>query len=204
MTRVTIDISQLDALAGRLGRVDGETLGRRAAEAVNEVTLRFSEQAQAAEIADINLSPAYVRSKTDVVLSPLVGQSPEATITTRWSATILGRFEPVIQLREPSTRSKRRGPRRGKPAGVAVSIRKSRVEVQPKWFTMRLRRGRYEGSDIGVFVRSSAKGGKPKHIYGVSPYSLFRHQVNVRADDLQDDLTRTAVDRLGSAIEEAL
>ena len=195
MTELRIDASQLEGLANRLGSISGQRLGMSAAQAVNEVTTRFDEVARAGQIADINLTPAYVRSKTDLTLAT-PGRTPRAEIVTRGDLTILGRYAPLRQLRGSVD-----NPKGGKPRGAAVQIRRSRTEIQPTWFLMRLRQGVVSGPDTGVFVRD---GKRLKHIYGPSPYSLFRFQRDTRADDLADDLTRTALQLLGDDITESL
>jgi hypothetical protein len=56
---------------------------------------------------------------------------------------------------------------------------------------MRLRRGQRAGENVGVFVRTGPGRGDVKHIYGPSPYSLFRYQAGLQLDDIADDLQRT-------------
>lgn len=204
MTSLTVNIrvDQVRGLAERIERVTGQQLGISARDAVNEVTVRFDETARSGENTDLNLSAAYIKSKTDVVLSTSI-VNPRAEIVTSGDLTILGRYQPLVQLRQTSTRAGHDGPRRGRAAGVSVQIRKSRAEVQPKWFTMRLRYGAQPGAETGVFVRRAGDN-KPKHIYGPSPYSLFRHQISVRQDDLEQDLTQTALAKIGAVIEGAL
>ena len=199
---VTIRTDQVQGLAERLGRVTGQQLGISARDAVNEVTTRFDEKVRSGENTDLNLSAAYIKSKTDVVLSTSI-VNPRAEIVTSGDLTILGRYQPLVQLRLASTRAGHTGPRRGRAAGVSVAIRKSRTENQPRWFTMRLRVGAQPGAETGVFVRRAGDN-KPVHIYGPSPYSLFRHQIGVRQDDLEQDLTQTAIAKIGAAIEGAL
>lgn len=198
---IKIDVSKVDSLADRLGRISSGDIGLGASRAVNTVTTRFMDVAMAGEIADINLEPTYVKSKTDLKLST-PGPNPRAEITTRGDLTILGRYQPVVQLRKPSTRKARYGPRRGRPIGTTVKIRRSGTEEQPKWFTMRLRAGAVAGSNVGVFIRLSKS--KTKHIYGPSPYSLFRHQIVVRQDDVSADLQASAVAEIGGIIERNL
>jgi hypothetical protein len=201
MTRafgVNVDVSQLQALAPRLDRVSGEMLGRTALEVVNEVTVRAYDAAIAGETEGINLTPEYVKSKTDLTLATNPA-APLAEIVTRGDLTILGHFDPVT-VRDPGA-PRRAGPIVGqRSAGVRVSILRGQEEFQPQWFVMRLRAGDNPGENFGVFVRTSASGGKPQHIYGPSPYSLFAHQVGTHEEDILADLQATAASRFADAV----
>lgn len=200
--KVTFNAAELDVLAADLESVSAQRIGVRASEVVNRVITRFNDTQQAAQIADINLEPAYVRSKTDLRLAA-PSANPRAEIVThgpgRNGLTILGRYNPLVQVRK---QPKRAGSQ-GAPDGVAVQLRRSGATYQPKWFTMRLRRGVQAGAETGVFLRERGSG-KLKHIYGPSPYSLFRYQRDTRADELTDDLARDAQQSLAQLLQEAL
>lgn len=196
--KITFNATGLDALAADLESVSAQRVGVRAAEVVNRVITKFNDVQQAAQIADINLEPAYVRGKTDLRLaSP--SANPRAEIVTRGDLTILGRYKPLVQVRKEPKRTGSQGA----PDGVAVQLRRSTATYQPKWFTMRLRRGVEAGADTGVFLRERSTG-KLKHIYGPSPYSLFRHQRDTRVDELTDELARDAQQGLAQLLQEAL
>lgn len=196
----------MPALAERLGRISGSVIGLAARDAVNEVIVRFERDALHGMTADIGLTPAYVKSKTDLRLAEST-LNPKAEMVTRGDLTILGRY-PLQQLtRAASTRAKG-DPSRGiapgrKQGGVRVGIRRSAPAARDKWFTMRLRAGTASGENVGVFVRATGRD-KPKHIYGPAPYSLFRHQIGVRIGavetDLADTTMRTIVDRVEKAL----
>ncbi len=197
---VKVDVRAVDALADRLSRVQGRTLREVAAQAVNEVITRTDEAARKAANADLMLSDAYVKSKTDLaVASP---DKPRAELVTRGDLTILGRY-PITQLTEPA-----KGPAKGdasrgiaagqKAAGLRVQIKRSAGTTQPKWFTMTLR----NGNGTGVFVRPL--GGKPKHIYGPSPYSAARIHYARLENETGLDLARTVTGRITSTLEAAL
>lgn len=203
MLKVTFDFSEADRLAGGLDRLTGAAgLQLAAIDAVNAVVKRADVALRAAENANLNLSDAYVKSKTDLSLAT---SAPYAQITTRGDLTILGRY-PVAQQWQPAKGKARGDPKRGIPvgnkqAGVRVDIKPSAPTYQSKWFTMTLRRGTQPGDSIGVFVRTSAG---LKHIYGPSPYSLFRFQSQAQFDQIADDLEREAIDQLGKRANEVL
>jgi len=213
----------LDKLGTRLERAaERGRLALAAVDAVNVVTKRADEALRRGEIKDINLTPAYVKSKTDMKLAVLGSGPARAEIVTKGDPTILGRFAPLSRLVD-SSRKDRIGRALGRrSAGTRVAILKSKVETQKDWFIMRLRAGNGPGNNFGVFVRdprlpakngpnASLAGGRhrdgkagKRHIYGPAPYQLFKRQIDVQSNDIRDDLARTALTRLGDALEEAL
>lgn len=195
-----VDTGDLVGLADRLERVDAQRLGLAAVEAVNAVITRFDQAQQAGQVRDIALTPAYVKSKTDLMLAADPA-NPQAKLITRGDLTVMDRY-PLQVLKDP-TRLDRAGRKLGqRQAGVQVRIKPSAPVTEPQWFTMRLRAGTASGSRIGVFVRTST--GRKKHLYGPSPYSLFKFQVGQLGSDLQQDLERTGVAAIADLIDEAL
>jgi hypothetical protein len=202
--RVTTDglLAASDRLEAAVQRAE-VTLA--AIDAVNAVTTRADVALRAGEIADISLTDAYVRSKTDVALAV---RSPRAEVTVRGDLTILGRF-PLAQLMQPAGPRSKGDPSRGIPAGskqagVRAEIKRSSATSQPKWFTMRLRRGQAAGENVGVFVRVGAAKSDVKHIYGPSPYSLFRYQAGVQLEDIADDLQSSTNAEIEKRLERIL
>lgn len=201
-----VETKELATLAARLGGLAGASLGRAAKDAVNEVTLRAHESTLRGMTADVGLTPAYVKSKTDVSLATDL-LHPVGEIVTRGDLTILGRY-PLQQLTQSARPDAKGDPSRGiapgtKQAGIRASIRRSAPVARDKWFTMKLRAGKTAGDNVGVFVRATGRD-KPKHIYGPSPYSLFRHQLDVQSSDIADDLSKTALQKIADQVEKAL
>lgn len=200
---LTIDLKAAEITADRLDALSNKALIRLSAvDAVNEVTVRFEAEARKGMNAGLNLSDPYIASKMSTRLAT---NTPRAEIVARGDLTILSRY-PHAQLTAPAPRGRRGDAARGissgrKAAGVAVEIKKGAATAQPKWFTMRLREGASAGANTGVFVRTS---NGLKHIYGPSPYSLFRYQINANTDALTEDLRRTAAAHAAEAVEGAL
>jgi hypothetical protein len=191
---IKVDVRQLAGLQERLGLLSGNTLAAAAADAVNVVTERFDVKQQAAQRADIALDPAYIARKTK--FWPATPSDPRATITTSGDLTIMSRYP--LALQADRDRRDKAGRRYGaRQAGVQVTIKPSAPVDEDLWFLMRLR----NGNGTGVFVRTSA--GRTKHLYGPSPYSLFRHQINVGAPALLDDLQKTGADAFAAAVDGA-
>jgi hypothetical protein len=191
---VRADFSPAERAAGQIAGLADGVLGRvAAAEAVNEVTTRWQPLFQRAMNAGLNLTDAYVASKMSSTPATAVGTGAvRAEIATRGDLTIIGHY-PHQQLREGNGR-------RG--SGVRVEIKRGAAVIEPRWFLMRLRTGTEAGDREGLFVRTSA--GRVKHLYGVSPYSLFRFQTNRLEGEMADDLAATAAARMGAAIDQRM
>lgn len=202
--RVTVDVREIEGLAKSLARVDGRLFSQTATDVVNEVARRAYDTIVPAMNAGINLTDAYVRSKTDLVLAT-GGSAPEAAIVGRGDLTILGHYDPVVTHRAAA------GPAKGDPsrdippgrraAGVSVEVRRGGRKTIDRAFTMRLRRGTRDGDQVGVFLRTA---GVARHLYALAPYSLFRKQATERVDDIAADLESTAADRFIEAVGRAL
>ena len=193
-----------------------------AADAVNAVTKRADEELRRGQLRNINLSPAYVKSKTDMTLAQPGGKA-RAEILTRGDLTTLGNFAPLSRIVAPGAQ-RRDGPIAGfRSAGTIVAITKSNLQRENQWFIMRLRRGNKPGDKFGVFVRDDSiapkndrgrglgdagrrrdgKAGK-RHIYGPSPYALFKAQIQLQFVQIQDDLARTALTLMGNELRESI
>lgn len=200
--RVNINVAEIDGLESRLRRLTGEAFGAAAATVVNDVITRFDAAARKGMNEGINLSDAYVKSKTDLALAR-PGANPEASLVTRGDLTILGHYDPLVLHRSaPRARgdASRGVPAGAAAAGVSVEVRRGARKTMGSAFTMRLRQGTKDGDKVGVFIR---EGDKKRHVYGVAPYSLFRYQVNKRSDDLEADLETSAAAGMVDAVERA-
>lgn len=200
---VTIDFRGADVLAGKLDALVSRALLRlSAADAVNEVAVRFDKTAKQGMNAGLNLSDAYIATRMTIGKASSAGTGPvRAEIVTRGDLTILSHF-PHAQLTQSAPRAKG-DPKRGiapgrKQAGIAAEITRGSAKAVDKWFTMTLR----GSGKVGVFFRPA--GGKPVHKYGPSPYSLFRHQIEQGQDDLAEDLQRTAAEHAADTIRKGL
>lgn len=192
---IEVSVTDLAGLQDRLGQLSGERLAAAAADAVNVVVDRFDAKQRAGQIRDIALDPTYIASKTRV--TPATPGKPSATITTSGALTIMSRYP--LALMSDRNMVDKAGRRFGKrQAGVNVTIKPSAPVEEQQWFLMRLK----NGNGTGVFVRTSAGG--TKHMYGPSPYSLFRHQINAGEPELRDDLVRAGAAAIADAVEKAL
>ena len=206
--KVSFDFRAAEGLADRLDALAGRTVLRASAvEAVNEVTARFDKEARRAMNAGLNLSDDYIARRMSVTRASLAGQGVvRAEIVSVGDTTVLSNY-PYGQLSRTAGPRAKGDPKRGiapgrKQAGVAVEVRRGGAKAIEAWFTMTLRRGTAAGDKVGVFYRHST--GRVSQKYGPAPYSLFRHQVETRIDELNDDLQRTATARMSDAVQKAL
>lgn len=197
--KLRVDVAPLEGLAARIDRlIEGAQINLGAVAAVNDVIRRADASIRAGENAGINLTNAYVQSKTDLVLAT---GKPKAEMVTRGDLTIMGHYFLATQPGGGALR--RAGPRAGqRNAGVHYEVKRGQPAFEPQWFMMRLRQGTRAGDKFGAFIRTGPS--TVKHIYAVSPYSLARFQIGAQASDIEEDLSKTATAEISKRINEAL
>lgn len=213
MIRVRLRTDEVERLAGRLER--GGLRARlvlAAARAVNETATEFNDDSIDAQTRDINLTPAYVKSKTDLTLASPAGRA-RAEILTRGDLTVLGNFAPLSRVVAPGA-IRKAGPIKGfRSAGTRVAIRRSKYLTEDQWFIMPLRRGLQSGGNgFGVFVRDPKLSPSPKakregrhgkrHIYGPSPYAMARTYIDKSLPQLRERLATRALRLMGDGLVE--
>jgi hypothetical protein len=207
-SKFTINVREIEGLGQRLGTVTAERLAGVSTSVVNDAARQFMGEGIIGATEGINLDKIYVRSKMDLVASP-VSSKPRAEVITRGDLTVMGRFDPDT-VRAPGA-MRRAGPIKGqRSAGVDVAIQRGKAIREPQWFLMKLK----NGNGYGAFVRDDSispsstalregKAGK-RHVYGPSPHQLFRKQIDVQGDRWQRDLEESAVTRLRGEIERSV
>lgn len=198
---VTIDTDEVLAAAARLDAIDGAAVNALLTRVVGETAARFDTRLRRAMNAGIMLDDGYISSRMEVDRE---ANLPRVTITAagpgragRKGLTILGHYSPRVTF-APGKGSTKGDAKRGVPAGqratgVQVTVRRGEPKTIDGAFTMTLRRGTAAGDSVGVFLRD---GGKVRHLYGVSPYSLFRFQINAQQDTMDDELQRAVMTAL--------
>lgn len=213
--RISVKVDGAGQAADRLERATRSVaLALAATRAVNSVTTEFNEQQISDTTARVTLTPAYVKSKTDLTLAQPTGR-PRAEILTRGDLTIMGRFGALAMIAGRGA-LRRAGPRLGlRNAGTLFEIVRGRKQLERQWFVLPLRRGTQAGlNGFGVFVRDDriapskralreGRAGK-RQIYGPSPYSLFRQQIQRNEGRIRERLADRALALMGTALEEAI
>lgn len=206
-TAVKIDIDQVLALAGDLGRVDAQTFGTAAQAALNETIDRTYQLASDRMTAGINLSDDYLRRR--MTTEHASGKTLEASITAsgdRAAQTRLATYDAqmVIVSRKTTRASRSRGVlplNGGRQAGVTVTVSRGAPKTGASLFMLPLRAGAVLGDKFGVFVREKRR---IKHLYGPAVYQLLAHQAPRITDEVADDLQRTLLDRVGDEVDRIL
>ena len=206
-TAVKIDIDQVLALAGDLGRVDAQTFGTAAQAALNETIDRTYQLASDRMTAGINLSDDYLRRR--MTTEHASGKTLEASITAsgdRAAQTRLATYDAqmVIVPHKTTRASRSRGVlplNGGRQAGVTVTVRRGAPKTGASLFMLPLRAGAVLGDKFGVFVREKRR---IKHLYGPAVYQLLAHQAPRITDEVADDLQRTLLDRVGDEVDRIL
>ena len=204
---VKIDIDQVLALAGDLGRVDEQTFGTAAQAALNETIDRTYQLASDRMTAGINLSDDYLRRR--MTTEHASGKTLEASITAsgdRAAQTRLATYDAqmVIVPRKTTRASRSRGVlplNGGRQAGVTVTVSRGAPKTGASLFMLPLRAGAVLGDKFGVFVREKRR---IKHLYGPAVYQLLAYQAPRITDEVADDLQRTLLDRVGDEVDRIL
>lgn len=206
-TAVKIDLDQVLALAGDLGRVDAQAFGAAAQAALNETIDRTYQLASDRMTAGINLSDDYLRRR--MTTEHASGKTLEASITAsgdRAAQTRLATYDAqmVIVPRKTTRASRSRGVlplNGGRQAGVTVTVSRGAPKTGASLFMLPLRAGAVLGDKFGVFVREKRR---IKHLYGPAVYQLLAHQAPRITDEVADDLQRTLLDRVGDEVDRIL
>lgn len=206
-TAVKIDLDQVLALAGDLGRVDAQAFGAAAQAALNETIDRTYQLASDRMTAGINLSDDYLRRR--MTTEHARGKTLEASITAsgdRAAQTRLATYDAqmVIVPRKTTRASRSRGVlplNGGRQAGVTVTVSRGAPKTGASLFMLPLRAGAVLGDKFGVFVREKRR---IKHLYGPAVYQLLAHQAPRISDEVADDLQRTLLDRVGDEVDRIL
>lgn len=210
-TALRIDMAQVEALTGKIGKLEPAELGSNLVSAINEVADRAYDFARKRMTDSVNLTDDYVRRK--MVIQAATAQRPEARITAsgaRSDTTPLARYDAKMVLaprKSPKARPTTGGlrlPSGMRQRGVEVQVAKASGGATLLYGFMQPLRAGIEagGNDLGVFTRS--KSGVKRHRYGPAVYQLFRTQMPNITDDVGEDLQRTVGDAAEANLREIL
>ena len=211
-TALRINMAQVEALTGKIGKLEPAELGSNLVSAINDVADRAYDFARKRMTDSVNLTDDYVRRK--MVVQAATAQRPEARITAsgaREDMTVLGRYDAKMILAPRKTTNRARPTTGGlripsgmRQNGVEVKVRKTGGDSEIEYgFLQPLRAGKTDGGNgLGVFARS--KNGVKRHRYGPAVYQLFRTQMPNITDDVGEDLQRTVGDAAEANLREIL
>lgn len=210
-TALRINMAQVEALTGKIGKLEPAELGSNLVSAINDVADRAYDFARKRMTDSVNLTDDYVRRK--MVVQAATAQRPEARITAsgaRADMTPLSRYDAKMVLaprKSPKARPTTGGlrlPSGMRQRGVEVQVAKASGGATLLYgFMQPLRAGKTDGGNgLGVFTRS--KSGVKRHRYGPAVYQLFRTQMPNITDDIGEDLQRTVGDAAEANLREIL
>ena len=211
-TALRINMAQVEALTGKIGKLEPAELGSNLVSAINDVADRAYDFARKRMTDSVNLTDDYVRRK--MVVQAATAQRPEARITAsgaREDMTVLGRYDAKMILAPRKTTNRARPTTGGlripsgmRQNGVEVKVRKTGGDSEIEYgFLQPLRAGKTDGGNgLGVFARS--KSGVKRHRYGPAVYQLFRTQMPNITGDVGEDLQRTVGDAAEANLREIL
>lgn len=194
--------TDLEKVADSLVRLGSKGLGEAALRAVNTVATRTYANTLDAMIAGINLSDAYVRSKTQLILAT---NPKDATATLLAStdalqpSTLTTFGAAVVSRPAKSKRAKGNasiGVARGyKAVGFDASVRRGKTDFfshsksgNTYFFIIRAPNGKL----LTVRRQKDARGkGSLEAMYGPSVMQLFRFQIKTHIDAISADLQQT-------------
>ncbi len=211
---VKVDVAASEALAERLGQLDGEVLARVATAAVNSTDEFAYDTAKTNILSTMNLTDGYVSRKVRVV--PAEPQArPRAVVRTEGTLTTLGHYgaQPLTQPVKNAKRSKgwaAVGVAPGqKQAGVSVEVIKGARKTMAGAFILPGKKDN-EGNPL-LFFRQKGGGvssstGRPKvdSLLGPSVYQLFKKQYGDIMQGVEDNLERTLLDEAEEAMKKVL
>jgi hypothetical protein len=208
---VKFDVSEVERLVGRLGRLTGEEIGRASVSALNDAMDSVYTFARERMNAGINLDDPYLRRRMTVDRATM--GKPVATLTAsgaREDLTILARYDAEPRIVPAKTkRGAAAGPRRTmlppgtKQSGVTVGVSKGNRDFIERGFMLPLKRGKeFGGNGLGVFARD--RSGKLLHRYGPSVYQLFAYQLQTVSYEAEEELEDALVAGVSAAIEKAI
>jgi len=224
---VSIDVTALDRLVGRLDGISAESLGVATRRAVNDAADSIYELARPRMIADINLSDEYIKNRMKVTYATQGGKA-EAVITGKGSKqamTQLVNYGAAQMIRRVNYSNasilasgkrfgkwpgwtKRTGdalrgiPADEKQAGVGVSVTRGSEKLIEHGFLVTLK----NGNGLGLATRSPGATGKGNYKirYGPSVYQLFRHVASGILDEARDELETNVVQYATELFEKEL
>lgn len=205
-----VNVSELETLAEKIGKINGELLGQAVVSTLNAVVDRTYDLARSRINQGINLTDDYVKRK--LVVERATSRKPEASITSNGAKedqVPLRNFDAkMVLVAAKDTRGRRNTGAIGIPKGKkqrAVQIEVSRGGAQSLTygFMLPLRAGTVSGGNgLGVFARS--RDGQIRHRYGPAVYQLFKHQIPLLEDDVAADMEKTLGDYAQDVLEKAL
>lgn len=215
-TLLKIDVTKVEGLGERLGKLTGQEIVAASVTALNSAMESAYDLARQRMVSSVNLDDPYIRTKMDV--SPATLQKPKASIVAfgdKPFVTPLSRYPNQLLLAPRKTTghqyNNKKRPYTGAmklPEGMrqkAVEVRVSRQGGGATLlyaFMQPLKSGAVAGGNgFGIFARD--RSGKKLHRYGPAVYQMFKTLLPTIEGEVGDDLTAKLLDEVEAEIQKA-
>ena len=215
-TLLKIDVTKVEGLGERLGKLTGQEIVAASVTALNSAMESAYDLARQRMVASVNLDDPYIRTKMDVV--PATLQKPKASVVAVGNkpvVTPLSRYPNQLVLAQRKTTghqyNNKKRPYTGAlklPEGMrqkAVEVRVSRQGGGATLlyaFMQPLKSGAVAGGNgFGIFARD--RSGKKLHRYGPAVYQMFKTLLPTIEGEVGDDLSTKLLDEVEAEIQKA-
>jgi hypothetical protein len=215
-TLLKVDVSKVQGLGERLGKLSGEEIAQATVTALNDVVGSTYDITRKRMVSQVNLDDPYIRGKMGVTEATL--QKPKASIVAfgkREDEVPLSRYPNQLILAPRKTTGHQYNNKNRPYTGVLKlpeGMRQKAVQVSVSRqgggatllyaFMQPLRAGTTAGGNgFGIFARD--RSGKKLHRYGPAVYQLFKTLIPQLAEEASDDLSTKLLDEVEAQIQKA-
>jgi len=213
---IKIDVTKVEGLAERLGKLTGAEIAAASVTALNSATESAYDLARQRMVSSVNLDDPYIRTKMDV--TPATLQKPKASIVAFGNkpfVTPLSRYpNQLILAPRKTTGHQYNNKKRPYTGGLKLpeGMRQKAVQVSVSRqgggatllyaFMQPLKAGGVSGGNgFGIFARD--RSGKKLHRYGPAVYQMFKTLLPTIEGEVGDDLSTKLLDEVEAEIQKA-
>lgn len=208
---IKIDVSKVEGLGDRLGKLTGQEIIAASVTALNSAMESAYDLARRRMVSSVRLDDPYIRTKMDV--SPATLQKPKASIVAfgdKPFVTPLSRYPNQLLLAPRKTTGHQYNNKKRPYTGVLKlpeGMRQKAVQVGVSrqgggatllYAFMQPLNG---GNGFGIFARD--RSGKKLHRYGPAVYQMFKTLLPTIEGEIGDDLSTKLLDEVEVEIQRA-
>lgn len=215
-TLVKVDVSKVEGLGERLGKLTGDQIAGATVTALNAVANATYDITRKRMVSQVRLDDPYIRGKMDV--APATLQKPKASIVafgSRADETPLSRYPNQLILAPRKTTGHQYNNKKRPYTGalkLPEGMRQKAVQVSVSRegggatllyaFLQPLMAGKAAGGNgFGIFARD--RSGEKLHRYGPAVYQLFKVLLPTLAEEASDDLSIKVLDEVEAQVQKA-
>lgn len=215
-TLLKIDVTKVEGLGERLGKLTGQEIAAVSVTALNSAMESAYDLARQRMVSSVNLDDPYIRTKMDV--TPATLQKPKASIVAfgdKPFVTPLSRYPNQLLLAPRKTTGHQYNNKKRPYTGamkLPEGMRQKAVQVNVSRqgggatllyaFMQPLKAGdKAGGNGFGIFARD--RSGKKLHRYGPAVYQMFKKLLPTIEGEVGDDLSTKLLDEVEAEIQKA-